>query len=138
MATYEQLELKGLASGAAFRVSAISKDESFSYDFQVLKQGEQPLCELVQTNSRTGKVAGPITVVLKGTGSVTTPEQNPTQYGDLLFGRDYQPEALTIGYGRVRTGQFLVAHNPSNPSDIGQFLPACSEIMVYEAQKSAT
>ncbi|MDB5170437.1 MAG: hypothetical protein JWO35_131 [Candidatus Saccharibacteria bacterium] len=124
----ESVNLSDLTEGNIIKVTAGVDDEAYGYSFTVLESGDTPRCMLEQT-SPDGSVVGPAEVILEGTGSWTTPEQNPVQRGSIVSAR--QDYALSIGRGMLNTGCSLVILTPE-PTNRQRFelMPECTTIEI--------
>ncbi len=130
----EVLVLKTLEKGAVFDLKAKEdpdrfgrhSDQEYSYRFLVIEPAEMPICQITETN-QVGVVRSAIAQV-EGSGIWTTPSENPTQMGDPLFGKPHQDIALSIGYGRLSVGSFLVINNPKESGKRLVFNVRCQEI----------
>jgi len=135
MPKVERLELATLKTGDNVRVKAGNEPEAFIYDFTVVEPGELPYCDFKQI-SPNGEEIGPASEVLEGSGQWTTPDQNPCQRGDVLAGKPHQEIATTIGWGRLRLGDFVMVLDATGPKetrrDRYQLVPECTEIIVSD------
>lgn len=110
----QRVNLSDLVIGETVHVTAgENPEERYKYSFTVLKQGEMPLCELVQQNPDSSSI-GPAKAILKGVGRWTTPRENPMQRADWFIGRPTQDKAMTIGYGVLYLGGYLIISEPGN------------------------
>ena len=115
----DRLVLETLAKGDIITVTC-GVGSTYIYRFEVVDPGKLPTCVMMQTDP-TGKEIGPSTVVLEGTGSWTTKQQNPVQ--DNWFGQQY-----TIGFGMLHVGGTLSVLDREGESGRWELLPACTKI----------
>lgn len=95
----KELDLREQQQGTSF---GITLKDSQRYDLHIIKDGEQPLCLMTQTYPE-GQTR-PTKVILEGAGFWTTPEENPIQN---------QQKAMSIAYGRVIEGGYIVVSHPT-------------------------
>ncbi len=125
----ERLVLSTVKAGETITAVAGQEPEAYSYDFKVIEAGERPTCDLTQTGP-DGATVGPSPVVLEGSGNWTTPEQNPVQANDPVWGRPRQELAMSIGWGMVRIGGFIciASADLSAPLERAYLQPECTDI----------
>lgn len=127
----ERLKLATVEAGATIQVKASEDPEAYLYSFTVLEPGEMPYCDFSQT-SPDGSIIGPVNALLEGTGDWTTPEQNPCQRSDPAMGRPWQERAMSIGWGALHLGGFVVALDATErekmPKDRYELLPEVTKI----------
>lgn len=128
MPTNERLNLDTLQTGDSVTLVAGEEPEAYSYVFTVREPGEMPLCDLTQINP-DGSSVGPGAAVLQGCGRWTTEAQNPMQRADWFIGRPRQEIAMSIGYGVLFVGGFIIVSEPGNHTgDRFQLQPECTDI----------
>lgn len=117
----EKLELNSVRRGQTIRVRAGEDTEAYIYDFEVLEPGQRPKCSFMQT-APSGELVGPFVTYIEGTGIWTNRRQNPVQS---------QREAITISWGAMYIGSFVMIHPVDNPpGNRLQLLPEVSAIDV--------
>ncbi len=121
MADIERLDLETLPEGTSLQIKT-SSPPAVTYQVRILEKGHMPVCEITEKNQDDEIIAGPTEVILVGTGHWTTPDQNPTQGGDCLFGRPYQEKTISIDYSRLNIGGFLILHDPKRRNRNRTFL----------------
>ena len=99
----DRLELGGLAVGDVVHITTGREEDAFHYEFEVEQTGEW-LQGLLQETRPDGSIVGPAPILLHGSGLWTDRSQNPVQK---------QNRALTIAFGSLIKGQFLVTAIPS-------------------------
>lgn len=130
MADIERLTLSTLKAGDSVTTTAGQVPDAYRYKFTVIEPGEMPLCDLMQTDP-SGAVVGPAKAILQGSGRWTTEQQNPMQRADWLVGRQRQKIALSIGYGLLSTGDYVIISEPGNTTGNRlQLQPECTAISI--------
>lgn len=99
----DRLELGGLAVGDVVHITTGRDEGAFHYEFEVEHIGEWPEGLLKETRP-DGSTVGPAPILVHGSGEWTDRSQNPVQKQD---------RALTIAFGSLIKGKFLVTAIPS-------------------------
>lgn len=135
MTNNERINLGSLKPGDSLQVKT-GPEPLFTYDVRVVEAGEMPKCEITQKNEQGEVTARPTLAILEGTGHWTTPEQNPMQLADWSIGRQRQDKAMSIDYGGLNIGGFLVVREPEKDASGRIYLtPECTEFTHHLASK---
>jgi len=130
MATNERLILDTLRAGDSVTMVAGEEPDTYQYIFTVQNPGKMPLCHLTQINP-DGSSVGPGEAILEGCGRWTTERENPMQRADWFVGRPRQEIAMSIGYGVLFVGGFIMVSEPGNHTgDRFRLEPACTDIVL--------
>lgn len=130
MVSAELIIISDLKKGNEMLLTAGKYPDEYKYHFKLMEASNMPLCELMQTDP-FGDSVGPFSVVLQGSGNFTTLAQNPMQRADWFNRRAQQDIAMSIGYGVLRLGGFIIIKDPDDyTGDILQLQPEITAIDV--------